>query len=255
MALFEALGGLVGLGSSVAGALKSSKGFRVDEKLLREASDIAKKAGIPLEQAIVLAAEQAGLGRETAGLAREQADLVRASIDPTDKRFRNLAGLYEGLNRRASLTAIEDILRSNRRARARGDTSYGINPERRDEARTRAILDSFVRGREAANFRAAQGLSAGAQGLGGAGATMSRAGATVGGASGNVRAGGLGYTNIADVLINAATGGSAARQGQAGAIQNIGAAGGDIIAQLPEILAAFGGGSPSLVGNYNAGFT
>ncbi len=79
-----------------------------------------------------------GLGQVQKGAKFSQA-LIRAGLDPNDPRTRNLAAVFkEGLMANY-LKGINDKERTYRRLRARGVVPGGIVPERRDEARTKAI--------------------------------------------------------------------------------------------------------------------
>lgn len=244
MAFFEslaAIGNLVGAGSALLGAFQSREGFRVDERLLNEAIEIARRGEIPLEEAFEIAKGAARLAGVQGALGLEQADLVRAAADPTSKRFRNLAGLYEGLNRRALITAIEDIMRQDRRGRARGDPAFAVAPERRDEARTNALLRQFMLGRERANVQGMNALLAAASGLGGAGQTVGSASRGLSTASGAATGVGRGFADIANAIISGAAGGSRARQGLARTTGQIGGALGDLPGALEDAFFNLGG--------------
>lgn len=71
--------------------------------------------------------------------------LIAAATDPTSRRFQNQAALIDEQQRGALIGAINDMIKQTNRAKARGDVSYGINPERRDEAKTMALLEAFAR--------------------------------------------------------------------------------------------------------------
>lgn len=72
-------------------------------------------------------------------------ELIAAAGDPTSKRFVNTAALFNEQRKGDMLSAINAIMRANRRAKARGAIGVGINPERRDEALSSAILRGFER--------------------------------------------------------------------------------------------------------------
>ena len=83
-----------------------------------------------------------------------------ASADPTHPFAKNLAALLEGEQRRDMVTALKRIMIANRRASARGDVGFGVNPERRDEARSQALLKAFSEAKDRARLMASQQLSA-----------------------------------------------------------------------------------------------
>lgn len=90
------------------------------------------------------------VSREQAGIARQAAEFARLSVSPNDPRFRNLLALFEERNRRANIQAIRGLFMTDRRAKARGDVGFGINPERRDEAIAQALSRNFQLGAERA---------------------------------------------------------------------------------------------------------
>ena len=77
--------------------------------------------------------------------ARVYAD---ASVNPESPHFKNLAALEESSIRRDLITAINEIMKSNARAKASGRVGFGVNPERRDEARSGAIARAFAQAGE-----------------------------------------------------------------------------------------------------------
>jgi len=96
---------------------------------------------------------------------------LKASVNPDDPLFKNLAAQWTSQNRRATSDAIRSIMSQNRRAQARGDPGFGINPERRDEANTKAIIDAHIKANESSRLYASQML----QGAAGQGANVVRA--------------------------------------------------------------------------------
>ena len=79
-----------------------------------------------------------GLKQVKKGTKFSQA-LIEAALDPNDPRTRNLAAIFKERMMTDYLRGINDEERAYRRLRARGVVPGGIVPERRDEARTKAI--------------------------------------------------------------------------------------------------------------------
>ena len=76
--------------------------------------------------------------------ADEMSALLGAAVDPNSPRFRNLAALFEEKSKADALQGIQRQMQQQARAKARGDVGFGINPERRDEARSGAIAQAFM---------------------------------------------------------------------------------------------------------------
>ena len=94
--------------------------------------------------------EEPAVSREQAGIARQAAEFANLSVSPDDPRFRNLQALFAERNRRANIQAIQALFKTSRRAKARGDVGFGINPERRDESIAQALSRNFQLGAERA---------------------------------------------------------------------------------------------------------
>ena len=109
MALFDFIDDVINIGKSVAGIVKAFDSPKVP-----------------------------GLGQVQKGTKFSQA-LIRAALDPNDPRTRNLAAVFKEGLMADYLKGINDEERNYRRLRARGVVPGGIVPERRDEARTKAI--------------------------------------------------------------------------------------------------------------------
>ncbi len=76
--------------------------------------------------------------------AKERArQYSEAAADPDSTFFKNQASLYDELNRKDLVGAINKIMLQNRRSKARGGSGFGVNPERRDESRYRALITGF----------------------------------------------------------------------------------------------------------------
>lgn len=97
--------------------------------------------------------------------AKRAGRYATAAADPTSVPFRNLAGQYDTENRRALVQAVNRIMKENARERARGGVGFGVNPERRDESRYKALARSFMESRENARREARNTLLGAAQGL------------------------------------------------------------------------------------------
>jgi len=97
--------------------------------------------------------------------AKRAGRYATAAADPTSEPFRNLAGQYDTENRRALVQAVNRIMKENARERARGGVGFGINPERRDESRYKALARSFMESRENARREARNTLLGASQGL------------------------------------------------------------------------------------------
>lgn len=114
-----------------------------------------------------------GAGRSSAEKDASRAadaalEFARAAADPTSSRFKNLAALFEEIDRRRSVEAIQRSMRESRRAKARGDVGFAINPERRDEARYGALAEAFMRAKEQSRLEARDTLMSAARGATGA---------------------------------------------------------------------------------------
>ena len=117
-----------------------------------------------------------GLGKSSTMTAMEQrlaesAAYSRAAGDPTSERFKGLHGQLTDLSRRNLVQGINEIMKANNRARARGSLGVGINPERRDEAMSGAILRGFQGAGDQAFGQTINSLMAAAQGMRGAAPT------------------------------------------------------------------------------------
>lgn len=117
-----------------------------------------------------------GVGKSSTMSAMEQrlaeaAVYSRAAGDPTSERFKGLHGQLTDLSRRNLVAGINEIMKANNRARARGALGVGINPERRDEALSSAILRGFQGAGDRAFGQTIQSLMASAQGMRGAAPT------------------------------------------------------------------------------------
>lgn len=155
-----------------------------------KAADLAT-SGLELAQAFGGRGEsrESKSARKSAKQARK---LAAAAADPTSARFQNLSGLYDEENRRDLVSAIDRIMRVSARARARGDTQFGVNPERRDESRYRALAQAFMNSKEAARREARDTLLAASRGItGSAGAIPVGAGERRAGENFDLRTTGL----------------------------------------------------------------
>lgn len=119
-------------------------------------------------------------GRKTPRGVAEQTDTARqaalfasAAADPESPTFRKLAALFAEQNRRTSIQAIQGLFKTSRRAKARGDVGFGINPERRDEAIAQALSRNFQLGAERARFEARDTLTGAARATTGAAGAFS----------------------------------------------------------------------------------
>ena len=93
-------------------------------------------------------------------------ELISAAGDPKSSRFVNQAAIHEEMRRKDLLSAINAMMRANRRARARGAIGIGVNPERRDEAVASAILRGFDRAGDQSRLDAQNTLMRQAQQVG-----------------------------------------------------------------------------------------
>lgn len=128
-----------------------------------KAADLAA-SGAQLAQAFGGRGES-GESKSARKSAKQARKLAAAAADPTSKRFQNLSGLYDEENRQDLIAAIDRVMRVSARARARGDTQFGINPERRDESRYRALAQAFLDSKQAARREARDTLLAASQGI------------------------------------------------------------------------------------------
>ena len=209
MSFFDAIGGIIELGSAVFEGVESRAAHSAGQSITREGLEVLARADP--ERAVALAEESAELGRLIA--------------NPASPKYRALAGLYESFNRRAAIDAIEDILKANRRDVSRGGPGFYVQPERRDESRSRALLYNFMLGRERANLQAQNALAASS--------------GAVGNAAGRVTtATGL-YPEIAATTMGGATGVTGSRLGQTRALADIGEAIGRSIEVLPDEFGLF----------------
>jgi hypothetical protein len=90
------------------------------------------------------------------------------AADPTSPGFRNLAALFEEVDRRRAAEAMDRSMRQNARAKARGDPGFVINPERRDESRYSAMMDAFMQAKERSRMEARNTLLTASQAATGA---------------------------------------------------------------------------------------
>ena len=102
--------------------------------------------------------------------SKEAEALAVASADPTSAKFKNLAALFESADRRRSIESVQRTMRESSRARARGDVGFGINPERRDEARYGALAQAFMLAKERSRGEAREALLNASRAITGAGA-------------------------------------------------------------------------------------
>ncbi len=128
-----------------------------------QAADLAS-SGLELAQMFGGRAES-GESKSARRSAKEARRLASAAADPTSERFQNLSGLYDEENRRDLISAIDRIMRVSARARARGDTGFAVNPERRDESRYRALATAFMESKEASRREARDTLLASSRGI------------------------------------------------------------------------------------------
>src|SRR3990167_3688824 len=90
-----------------------------------------------------------------AASAREYA---QASVNPQHPFFKNLSALMaEKLQEQAAKTIRETMIQ-DRRGKARGESGFLINPERRDESRMQALARSFMEARARSQDMARQSL-------------------------------------------------------------------------------------------------
>ena len=81
-----------------------------------------------------------------------------AAADPNSPEFQNLAALYEGQRKRDLADSSSEIMKRNRFEKARGGVGFGINPERRDEARYGALTKGFAASGDMAREEARRSL-------------------------------------------------------------------------------------------------
>lgn len=66
-----------------------------------------------------------------------------AAADPTSKMYQAAKAEAESPLRRQAINAADEMFKLSRRAQARGYGSTMVNPERRDEARSKALMSAF----------------------------------------------------------------------------------------------------------------
>ena len=99
-------------------------------------------------------AGRSGAEKDASKAADTAIEFAKAAADPTSARFKNLAALFEEIDRRRSVEAIQRSMRESQRARARGDVGFAVNPERRDESRYKALANAFMRAKEQSRLEA-----------------------------------------------------------------------------------------------------
>lgn len=109
--------------------------------------------------------KQSKASKDARRAARKAGKYAEYAADPTSVPFRNLAGQYDTENRRSLVEAVNRIMKENAREKARGGVGFGINPERRDESRYKALARSFMESRESARREARNTLLGASQGL------------------------------------------------------------------------------------------
>lgn len=117
---------------------------------------------------------QAFRGRdEPEGLAQQRQSLAdattygRAAINPESPHFRAVSALDEAQRKRDIVQVMNEIMKVQNRARARGVVGPLTNPERRDETIASIIADRFARTGDQSRQHAQgalQGAAAGARG-------------------------------------------------------------------------------------------
>ena len=113
-------------------------------------------------------AGRSGAEKDASRAADAALDFAYAAADPESARFKNLAALFEEIDRRRSVETIQRTMRESQRARARGDVGFAINPERRDESRYRALANAFMRAKEQSRLEARDTLMSAARAATGA---------------------------------------------------------------------------------------
>lgn len=96
--------------------------------------------------------------------ADQMSALLGASVNPNDPKFKNLAALFEQRAKQDALTGIQKAINQNARSKARGGVGFGINPERRDEAKYGAIAEAFMKAAQQGQQQAYTALSGAAGG-------------------------------------------------------------------------------------------
>jgi hypothetical protein len=129
-------------------------------------SDVADIAGSGAQIARAFGGrKESKASKESRRSAKQARAYAQAAADPTSAPFRNLAGQYDRENRQALIQAIDRIMRDNAREKARGGVGFGINPERRDESRYKALARQFMDSREASRREARDTLLAAGGGI------------------------------------------------------------------------------------------
>jgi len=88
----------------------------------------------------------------------------QAALNPESAMARNLSAIFAEADRKAAVKESMGELLRRRRELARGGVAGGINPERRDESRYRALLEMFDMIRDRARTKAIGSLQTAAQG-------------------------------------------------------------------------------------------
>jgi len=131
-----------GIGSLVSGAAELGK-------LAFGVSQSTKKQKTPKGTEEALAA-----AREATAAAKEAQALIKAAGDPNDPRNIAQTDFEEGKIKSDLVESIRQLIAQHNRARARGTTGVFVNPERRDEAVSRAMTTGFAEARDQARTRA-----------------------------------------------------------------------------------------------------
>jgi len=85
--------------------------------------------------------------------------MLGASVDPNSPQFKNLAALFAERSKSDAIKNIQMMMNQNAREKARGGSGFIVNPERRDESRTAALNEAFMKARADAQMQAHAALS------------------------------------------------------------------------------------------------
>lgn len=130
----------------------------------------------------VVAAKEGAKGQKAAAAALQPSidaanaarSFAAAAADPTDPRNVNLTRLLEEAMRENVLKGMREALAVDRRlTRRSGRAAVFVNPERRDEARSRSIMELFLEAGSRARDEASRRLLAAASGLSGSANALS----------------------------------------------------------------------------------
>lgn len=151
MGFLDTLSSIVGIGSTIAGAVGSANAAFSD----RDSTPAERQMAEAIKQAMGIAPD----AQKRAAFGAELSEMLAAG--ESDPRFASLVGEEDGRLRNDYIQAVDMYLRQGSRIQGRGLTT-GINPERRDEMRAGSLMNAFEDSRSKARASARELLKSAA---------------------------------------------------------------------------------------------